>query len=115
MASTATMPAVNTASSAHQIRWVGAGAYWTSALVISAPRPRPRVEKALVTRGARWLPAGCSSISAAPIGPLASPVAMPCKDLATYSAPTPCAARKTAHPATLKTSAVIIAKQAQVI
>ena len=108
MASTAGMPAANTASSAHQIRWVGAGAYWASALVTSAPRARPRVEKALVTTGARWLPGGCRSISAAPIGPLASPVAMPCRDLAAYSAPTPCAARKSAHPATLKTSAVMI-------
>ena len=83
MASTATMLTAKTASSAHQIRWVGAGAYWTSALVISAPRARPRVEKTLVTTGARWLPAGCRSISAAPIGPLASPAATPCRDLAT--------------------------------
>src|SRR5580704_6355677 len=58
MASTATMPAAKTASNAHQIRWVGAGAYWTSTLVISAPRARPRVEKTLVTSGARWLPGG---------------------------------------------------------
>src|ERR1700722_7613390 len=72
MASTAMMPTANTASSAHQIRWVGAGAYWASALVISAPRARPRVEKALVTSGARWLRDGCRSISAAPIGPVAS-------------------------------------------
>src|SRR6201989_225891 len=108
MASTATVPAANTASSAHQIRWVGAGAYWTSALVISAPRARPRVKKLLVTSGARWLPAGCRPISAAPIAPLASPVAMPCRDLATYRAPTLCAVRKTAHPATLRTSAAMI-------
>jgi hypothetical protein len=108
MASTAAIPAANTASSAHQIRCVGAGAYCTSALVISAPRARPKVEKTLVTTGARWLPGGCRSISAAPIGPLASPVAMPCRHLATYSAPTPCAARKTTHPAVLKTSAVMI-------
>jgi hypothetical protein len=53
MASTATMPAADTASSAHQINWVGAGAYWTSALVISAPRARPRLLKVLVTTGAR--------------------------------------------------------------
>src|ERR1700761_2363387 len=53
MASTAAMPTANMASSAHQIRWVGAGAYWTSALVVSAPRARPRVEKPLVTSGAR--------------------------------------------------------------
>jgi hypothetical protein len=99
---------VKTASSAHQIRWVGAGAYWTSALVISAPRARPRVEKALVSSGASWLPGGCRSMSAAPIGPVARPVAMPCKQRAMNRAPVSCAARKTAHPATLRTSAVTI-------
>jgi len=97
-------PTANTASSAHQIRWVGAGAYATSALVISAPRARPSVEKALVTSDARWLPAGCSSISAAAIGPATMPFAMPWSDLATYSSPTPCAARKTAQAATFKPS-----------
>ena len=47
-------------------------------------------------------------MSAAPIDPLASPVAMPCKDLAAYSAAVSCAARKTAHPATLRTKAVMV-------
>ena len=55
------------------------------------------MEKALVTSGARWLPVGCRSMSAAPIGPVASPVAMPCRALAAYSAPTPWADRKRAH------------------
>jgi hypothetical protein len=108
MASTATMPAADRASSAHQISRVGAGPYWTSALVISAPRASPRLLKVLVTTGARWLPGGCRSISAAPSGPMASPPAMPCRDLAAYSAPTPFAARKTAQAAALKTSAVMI-------
>jgi len=108
MARTVRMLTAKTASRVHQMRWVGSGAYWTSVLVISAPRARPRVEKTLVTNGARWLPGGCRSISAAPIGPLARPAAMPCRDLATYSAPTPCAARKTTHAAALKTSAVMI-------
>src|SRR5262249_17622924 len=108
MDSTATIPAAKTASSAHQIKRVGAGAYWTSALVIRAPRARPRLEKALVTSGARWLPAGCRSISAAPIGPLASPVAMPCKDRPAHKPPILCAVKKTAHPAALKASAMVI-------
>ena len=108
MASTVTMPAMKMPSSTHQIRRVGAGAYWTSVLVISAPSARPMVEKALVTSDARWLPSGCVSISAAPIGPLASPVARPCRHLATKSAPAPFAIRKTPHAPVLRTSAAII-------
>jgi hypothetical protein len=54
---------MKTPSSTHQIRWVGAGAYCTT--------------------DARLLPAGWVSISAAPTGPLASPVARPCRHLAT--------------------------------
>ena len=99
------MPTAKAASSAHQIRWVGAGAYWTSTLVIRPPRARPRLENTLVTTGARWLPGGCRSIRAAPIGPVASPLAMPCRDRAAYRAPVLWATRKTAHAAMLKTSA----------
>jgi hypothetical protein len=55
MASTATTPMAKTASSTHQIRQVGAGAYTTSTLVIKAPRAEPPSAKALVTVGARWL------------------------------------------------------------
>src|SRR5580700_4351504 len=54
MAAAATIPAAKTASSAHQIRRVGAGAYWTSALVTRPPRARPKLAKTLITKGARW-------------------------------------------------------------
>ena len=47
-------------------------------------------------------------MSTAPIGAVASPAATPCRDLATYRASTPCAARKTPHAATLTTSAAMI-------
>ena len=66
------------------------------------------IKKALVTTDARWLPAGCRSINPAPIEPLASPVAMPCRNLATKSTATVSAARKTAHPAALKAIAATI-------
>jgi hypothetical protein len=75
---------------------------------INAPSARPRIENALVTSGACWLPDGCRSISAAPIALLTSPVAMPCSDRAMKSAATPSAARNTAQPAALKRSPAII-------
>ena len=59
MASTAGLPATDTASSAHQIKCVGAGAYWTSTLVTSAPTASPRLEKRTRHQrrplAARWL------------------------------------------------------------
>ncbi len=47
-------------------------------------------------------------MSAAPIGALASPDAMPCRDLPAYSAPTSWAVRNTAQAATLKASAAMM-------
>jgi hypothetical protein len=50
-ASTATAAKAKAPSSSHQTRWVGAGPYWTSALVPSPPAARPRKPAALVTTG----------------------------------------------------------------
>ena len=52
---------------------------------------------AVVTTGARPLPSGCRSISAAPSALVAVPTAAPCSARAANSSPTPCAARNNPH------------------
>src|SRR5712692_7902495 len=97
IASTATAAARLTPSSSHQTRWVGAGPYWTSALVPSPPAASPSWPAAMVITGAIALPSGCRSTSAAPSALVAVPTAAPCNARAANSIPTPCAARNNPH------------------
>ena len=96
-ASTATVTTRLAPSSNHQTKCVGAGPYWTSALVTSAPAPRPNKVPLPVAIEATPLLPGCRSISAAAIPSVPSPTATPCNALATNRSPTPPAARNKAH------------------
>src|SRR3954469_11179941 len=77
IASTATTPVMNAPNNSHQTRWVGAGAYWASALAPIAPRAWPPVGAALETTGAAP-PFGRKSNSAALAAPEIRPTATPC-------------------------------------
>src|SRR5580658_5423083 len=69
------------------------GAYCTSALAPSPPTAKPQKEPAFEKTGARLLPSGCRSISAAPRALVARPTAAPCSARAANNSPTPSAAR----------------------
>src|SRR5580658_9787114 len=84
------------------------GAYCTSALAPSPPTAKPHKEPAFVKTGARLLPSGCRSISAAPRALVARPTATPCTARATNSCATPCAVRNRPQTTALTKSAALI-------